>query len=108
MVNSFWGCRLRKYHKGRVFEYKVRDLLKSMGFTVFRCAASKPVDLIALKKGVPPILVECRSFRAPTRKRREELEQMAEKSGAVLLIAERGKLREFRREIEALLSGRLL
>ncbi len=99
---------MRRYHKGRAFEYKVRDLLKSMGFTVFRCAASKPIDLVALRRGAPPILVECRTSRAPSRKRREELERMAERSGAVLLVAEKGKLREFKREIEALLSGRLL
>ena len=99
---------MARYHKGRAFEYKVRDLLKEMGFAVFRCAASKPVDLIALKKDAPPILVECRTSHKPTSRRREELEKLAEKSGAILLVAEKERLDEFKREVEALLCRRLM
>jgi len=38
--------------KGRLLEYAVRRKLRSMGYYVFRCAGSRPVDLIAMKDGI--------------------------------------------------------
>jgi len=38
-----------KYHKGRYYEYKIRDILKRMGWFVARMAKSGPCDLIAIR-----------------------------------------------------------
>jgi len=35
--------------KGKQLEYKVKAMFQAKGYTVFRCAGSKPVDLIAIK-----------------------------------------------------------
>jgi len=35
--------------KGKRLEYKVKTIFQARGYTVFRCAGSKPVDLIAIK-----------------------------------------------------------
>ncbi len=46
-----------KYDKRR-FEYKVRDLFNRSGWVVVRAAASKPVDLVCMRR-VHMVLVEC-------------------------------------------------
>jgi len=50
--------------RGRSLEYVVRDRLRAEGFVVFRCAGSRPVDLIAIKEG-RILLVECKTGLRP-------------------------------------------
>jgi len=50
--------------RGRTLEYAVRERLRDTGYVVFRCAGSRPVDLIAFKdKQV--LLVECKAGLNP-------------------------------------------
>ncbi|MEM3692448.1 MAG: hypothetical protein QXI39_00285 [Candidatus Bathyarchaeia archaeon] len=51
---------MNNYVKGRMLEYKVKKYLESLGWTVFRCAGSKPLDLIAIRDG-KAIAVECKA-----------------------------------------------
>lgn len=54
------------YLRGRRFEWRVRDQLRKMGWTVLRTAGSKgPVDLVAVKAGSPVAFVQCKT-RPPT------------------------------------------
>jgi len=41
-----------RYQRGSHRERQVRDLLREQGWEVFRCAGSKPCDLVALRIGV--------------------------------------------------------
>jgi Holliday junction resolvase len=76
------------YRKGRRLEYRVRDYLRRNGWAVFRCAASKPVDLIALKEGAKPMLIECKYGSShPTKKEKSSLVELARKAGAYPVIA---------------------
>ena len=52
------------YQRGRRFEYRVRDHLRERGFFVVRAAKSKGVaDLIAIRRGDTPLLVQCKGGR---------------------------------------------
>jgi len=53
-----------RYEKGRRLEYAVKRRLEAAGYTVFRCAASRPCDLIAIKQE-SFLLVECKSGHSP-------------------------------------------
>jgi len=92
------------YERGRRFEWRVRDLLRKRGFIVLRCAGSKPVDLVALKKG-RIVLVECKSDGYIPPKQMKKLEKIVKKAGAELLIVSKD---DYRFKIEALVSRRLL
>lgn len=50
--------------KGRQLEYAVRRKLRSVGYVVFRCAGSRPVDLVAFRDG-KIVLVECKTGLSP-------------------------------------------
>ncbi|RKY29185.1 MAG: hypothetical protein DRP74_09135 [Candidatus Omnitrophota bacterium] len=50
---------MSRYSKGAEFERKVKRLLESKGFFVIRAAASKPIDLVCIRKG-EVIVVECK------------------------------------------------
>jgi len=79
--------------RGRRFEWRVRDHFRERGYAVFRCAGSKPIDLIALKKGKPVLLIECKSgSHSIGKKRLEELMELAELAGArFVLVKRRGR-----------------
>jgi hypothetical protein len=48
------------YRYGRAFEYRARDLLRTLGYFVMRSPASKtPIDLIAIKPKVV-LMIQCR------------------------------------------------
>jgi len=49
------------YRKGRRFEYEIKKILEKMRWTVFRIAASKPVDLVAFRNGDVKI-IECKNY----------------------------------------------
>jgi len=80
--------------KGRRFEYRVRDHFRERGYAVFRCAGSKPIDLIAIKKGEPVLLIECKSSsRGVGKVELEKLIELGERTGARVLLARPGKKR---------------
>lgn len=80
------------YHKGRRFEYKVRDYIKKIAsekdldVLVIRCARSKPYDLVVLSKNTPPILVECKSHERYSREEIRRKEEEAKKYGCMFLL----------------------
>jgi hypothetical protein len=41
----------KRYLAGRNREYRLRKRFKKSGYLVLRCAVSRPVDLVLLKKG---------------------------------------------------------
>jgi Holliday junction resolvase len=81
-------------HKGRALEYSVRDRLRSLGYVVFRCAGSRPVDLIAVKHG-ELLLVECKAGLHPFLSTRQfrSLMEVARDAEATLLLAVRKRHR---------------
>ncbi|MEM0444064.1 MAG: hypothetical protein QXF45_03130 [Candidatus Caldarchaeum sp.] len=74
------------YYKGRRLEYKVRDFFLSRGWTVVRAAASKPVDLVCIKRG-RIVVVECKNKKGVTWREVEPFVDFAEKAGAEPVIA---------------------
>jgi len=73
------------YHKGRRFEYLIRKLYEADGWTVIRCAASKPIDLIAFKQGkVQPI--ECKIDWKHDKQEIERLRELSDKIGFPILL----------------------
>ena len=78
------------YLKGRRFEWKVRSYFRSLGFVVIRAAASKPIDLVALRNG-EAFLIECKYNASITRHEKEQMLKLAEKAGATPLLAVKKK-----------------
>lgn len=64
----------KNYLAGRRFEWKVRDVMKTLGYrTVFRTAGSKgPVDLIGVRPGSSIAFVQCKN-RPPTKRERDAI-----------------------------------
>lgn len=65
--------KMKRYHKGRMFEYTVRDRLTEEGWFVIRSAGSKGIaDLVAIRPSrYPPhnpevVLVQCSVGKKPT------------------------------------------
>jgi len=81
---------LSRCKKGRRLEYTVKRRLEAAGYTVFRCAASRPCDLIAVKQG-SLLLVECKSGHNPyaSPERLKQLSILIETIGAKALLAVR-------------------
>ena len=75
------------YRRGYRFELRVRKYLERRGFKVFRCAASKPVDLIAMSPRAV-YLVECK-LRRPLGKDLEKLTEYAKGTPATPIVAYR-------------------
>jgi len=75
---------MSQYRKGRRFEYYIKQLYKSNGWVVIRCAASKPVDLIAFKQGLVHI-IECKT-KMPTKRDRERLRELSKKIGWPIIL----------------------
>lgn len=78
------------YQKGRALEYKVRDLFIKHGYFVVRSAGSKgKADLVALKAGHRPVLIQCKSGAVAKREREEavELHALAESLAAEGVLA---------------------
>jgi len=77
----------KRYVKGRGLEYRVRDKLRRMGFFATRLPASKPFDVLAVKKGVV-LFVECKYPKSHfPESEKKELIELAEKYGAVPCLA---------------------
>jgi len=79
--------------KGTNFENYVKRKLLELGYVVFRCAASKPIDLIAVKDG-SVVLVECKAFENPPKSSWSKLLELAQRCGAKALkvYKKRGKV----------------
>ena len=56
------------YTRGRYFEYETERLLRKKGWTVFRSAGSRNVDLIAFRENARPLWISCKYGKgaAPT------------------------------------------
>jgi Holliday junction resolvase len=83
--------------KGRNLEYSVRDRLRALGYTVFRCAGSRPVDLVAIKEG-RLLLVECKTGRNPylSPTQVSSLLELSKKASGYLILAVRRRHRRIR------------
>jgi len=79
----------RRYVRGRNFEYQVKYKLVDQGYFVIRAAASKPIDLVAIRKG-DVMLVECkRNKKQVTQRLREELRRLGEALNVSVAVAYR-------------------
>lgn len=57
---------MSNYRAGKTFEYKCRDGLRAAGWFVIQSGGSKGVaDLVGLKFGTPPLLVQCKRGQGP-------------------------------------------
>jgi Holliday junction resolvase len=80
----------KKYAKGRRLEYRVKKYLEGCGWCVFRCAGSKPVDLLALKEG-QACIVECKTSRISKKELQEKLSMAKSvKFGLMVVIPGQG------------------
>ena len=73
--------------KGYLWELEVQHRLESHRWMVFRCAGSKPLDLIAFRPGRLPLWIECRTSRSPSASERDFWEHLARITGAHFLVA---------------------
>jgi len=78
--------KMSKYARGRRIEYKVRDVLSKAGWYVWRLAASKPFDLIAIKNG-KILIIECKIKSSLTRLVKNKLLEIAKNGGATVILA---------------------
>lgn len=77
--------------KNHRFKYKVRDILVKAGFKVFRCAGSKPIDLVAVSRnsnGKPIVLlIECKKSCILPGTDRKKLIHLAKETGGIPIFA---------------------
>jgi Holliday junction resolvase len=77
----------RNYQRGRAFEYRVKRYLEAEGYFVVRAAGSKGcADLVAIRKGYAPELVQCKLGRFTHRELRK-LVKAATACGALPVVA---------------------
>ena len=80
------GGRKSGYVRGRNYEYRVKYILQACGWLAVRCAASKPFDIIALKKGCPPLAIECTITDYKPRDKVQAQRALAERYGLVYVL----------------------
>lgn len=88
-----------RYRRGRDFEYVCKWELERRGFVVFRCAGSKPFDLIAFSPSGRVYFIECRLSGKISKSKREVQEELAERCGATYVILTR---EDYMQKIEGL------
>jgi len=77
-----------RYTIGYRFERRVRQDFESRGWWVIRAAGSHgPADLVCLKIGEPPLLVQCKADSARHKKEGIALSALADSVGAEALLA---------------------
>jgi Holliday junction resolvase len=83
--------------KGQTFENTVRRRLRKLGYIVFKCQGSRPVDLVAFRDGVI-LLVECKTGLNPHLPERQakQLLDLSQRINATLILAVRKKYRGIR------------
>ena len=77
---------MNRYRKGYIFELAIKEKWEKDDWTCFRCAGSKPVDLIALKKQMLPRLIECKAGKPPSRTFIEKQKKYWEDLGFVYVL----------------------
>lgn len=78
------------YKKGRAFEYKIKSIFETCGFFVIRAAQSKGVaDLVALKSGHYPVMIQCKVGRWYDVEEWNEFLLAANRAGAIPIYANR-------------------
>ncbi|MHA1721744.1 MAG: hypothetical protein ACTSXW_01570 [Candidatus Baldrarchaeia archaeon] len=77
---------MSRYSRGRRIEYLVRDILLKAGWYVWRLAASKPFDLIAIRNG-EILIIECKKGSVLTKIERTKLLEIAKNGGATPILA---------------------
>jgi Holliday junction resolvase len=76
------------YRRGVHFENRVRRDFESRGWWVIRAAGSHgPADLVALKVGEPPLLIQCKADSRPHKHEGLGLAALAKSIGAEGLLA---------------------
>ena len=79
------------YKKGASFERRVRKALENKGYFVIRAAASRPVDLVAIRNG-KTVLIECKSGSSRISKfRAKELLKLSKELKVDVLLAHEGE-----------------
>jgi len=78
---------MKSYKKGYKWEQRVKEAYARGGWIIFRCAGSKPIDLICFKRGKKPIFVECKAGDRFNPARLIFLDQLAEMCGARIVWA---------------------
>jgi Holliday junction resolvase len=78
---------MNRYAKGVRWEREVKRRLEKAGWTVFRCAGSKPVDLIAVKERRLPRVIECKVGRKPPADYIKRKQNEYEKLSIIYLVA---------------------
>ena len=77
-----------RYAAGRRFEWACRAALEAAGWTVWRVAGSRtPVDLVGLRAGVAPVLVQCRRSGRLAPPERRALVDLAQRIGGLPVVA---------------------
>jgi len=82
---------VNRYRKGYIWELEVKKKWEAQGFVTFRCAGSKPVDLIALKMKMLPRLIECKAGKPPSKPYTEKQKKYWESLGFVYVLEVKGE-----------------
>lgn len=92
-----YSGELSNYSRGRNLEYAAKKRLQEAGFAVFRCASSKPVDLVAVKHGLV-MLVQCKTGLKPyiSRDEVEKTLTLALRAGGKAVLCFRKKFQKLR------------
>ena len=85
---------MKRYDKGRRFEYKVKHLFEKHGWTCVRAASSKPIDLVCFK-GLPLdtkiLVIECKSNWKEYLNEYMKLAEKSKKFGVPILLVYQNK-----------------
>lgn len=98
---------MNRYRKGYIWELEVKKQWEARGWTVFRCASSKPVDLIALRPRSVPRVIECKVGSPPSRSYQEQKVHKFAKLDVIYVIETKKDVRKTEELISADLAGNL-
>lgn len=80
---------MSNYSRGRAWEYEVKQQLQKLGWVVFRCASSKPHDLVAFHPQHRPLWIECKIGALPSKASMEQNRAIARMYGAQFVVVQR-------------------
>jgi len=86
------GVARTNYERGRDFEYRVKRSLEALGWVVVRAAASRPVDLVAVRAG-RVVFVECKKSGRVDDEQHRRQARLALRAGAELVVVTPRNLR---------------
>jgi len=79
-----------RYASGRRFEWRVKRFLERRGWFVVRSAGSHGIaDLVALRRGCPPMLVQCKADGRLSPAEREIAGELEHQTGGSFVVAYR-------------------